>query len=131
MGVQRGVVDEILTTGVLVMTADTEATMQVPFGEKVGKAGVYGRLTPGGESVDPGLIDKLKSWRLGQARSQGVPAYVVFNDRTLEALAVLRPDTESGLLHVPESGPPSSRPTATSSSTCWVAIRDRCLGLRW
>ena len=105
MGGQRGVVDEILTTGVLVKAAGTAATMQVPFGEKVGKAGVYGRLTPGGESVDPGLMDKLKSWRLGQARAQGVPAYVVFNDRTLEALAVLRPDTEHGLLQVPGIGP--------------------------
>ena len=44
-------------------------------------------------------------WRLGQARAQGVPAYVVFNDRTLEALAALRPSTEHGLLQVPGIGP--------------------------
>ena len=106
MGGQRGVVDEILTTGVLVKTAESGATLQVPFGEKVGKAGVYGRLTPGSDgAADPGLMDKLKSWRLGQARAQGVPAYVVFNDRTLEALAALRPGTEEGLLQVPGIGP--------------------------
>jgi DNA helicase II / ATP-dependent DNA helicase PcrA len=105
MGGQRGVVDEILTTGVLVKTAETGATMPVPFGEKVGKAGVYGRLTPGGQSVDPGLMDKLKTWRLAQARAQGVPAFVVFNDRTLAALAALRPGTEEGLLQVPGIGP--------------------------
>ncbi|HWL48562.1 MAG TPA: HRDC domain-containing protein, partial [Acidimicrobiia bacterium] len=109
MGGQRGVVDEILTTGVLVKTAGTGATMQVPFGEKVGKvgkAGVFGRLTPGSDgAADPGLMERLKTWRLGQARAQGVPAYVVFNDRTLEALAVLRPSTEETLLQVPGIGP--------------------------
>ena len=109
MGGQRGVVDEILTTGVLVKSADSGAMLSVPFGEKVGKigkTGVYGRLTPGGDlAADPGLIDRLKTWRLGQARAQGVPAYVVFNDRTLEALAALRPSTEEGLLQVPGIGP--------------------------
>ena len=109
MGGQRGVVDEILTTGVLVKSAESGAVLSVPFGEKVGKAGktgVYGRLTPGSDgAADPGLIDRLKTWRLGQARAQGVPAYVVFNDRTLEALAALRPSTEEGLLQVPGIGP--------------------------
>ena len=106
MGGQRGVVDEILTTGVLVKSADSGAILSVPFGEKVGKGDVYGRLTPGSDgAADPALMDKLKSWRLGQARAQGVPAFVVFNDRTLEALAALRPGTEEGLLQVPGIGP--------------------------
>ena len=105
MGGQRGVVDEILTTGVVVKSAGNGAMLSVPFGEKVGKAGVYGRLTPGGQSVDAGLMDKLKTWRLAQARAQGVPAFVVFNDRTLAALAAIRPDTEEGLLQVPGIGP--------------------------
>jgi len=106
MGGQRGVVDEILTTGVLVKSAGSAATLSVPFGEKVGKAGISGRLTPGSDgAADVGLMERLKTWRLGQARAQGVPAYVVFNDRTLEALAALRPGTEQGLLEVPGIGP--------------------------
>ena len=56
-------------------------------------------------AADPALIDRLKTWRLGQARAQGVPAYVVFNDRTLEALVALRPSTEQTLLQVPGIGP--------------------------
>jgi superfamily II DNA helicase RecQ len=48
---------------------------------------------------------RLKEWRLDQARSQGVPAYVVFNDRTLEALAALRPTTEEALLAISGIGP--------------------------
>ncbi len=108
MGGQSGVVDEILTIGVLVKLPGTEATIAVPFGEKVekvGNAGVYGRLTPGEDGVDTGLVERLKTWRLGQARSQGVPAYVVFNDRTLDALAALRPGTEEALLEIPGIGP--------------------------
>jgi superfamily II DNA helicase RecQ len=50
-------------------------------------------------------VERLKAWRLAQARSQGVPAYVVFSDRTLEALIALRPDTEEALLRVPGIGP--------------------------
>ncbi|MEX1126661.1 MAG: ATP-dependent DNA helicase UvrD2 [Acidimicrobiia bacterium] len=104
-GGYQGRVDEILTTGVLVKLAGTEAVMGVPWGEQVVKAGVSGRLTPGGGSADPDLIERLKTWRLDQARSQGVPAYVVFNDRTLEAIASLRPSTETDLLEVPGIGP--------------------------
>ncbi|MGH8948136.1 MAG: 3'-5' exonuclease, partial [Acidimicrobiia bacterium] len=104
-GGHRGVVAEILTTGVLIRVTGTETTLAVPFGEKVSKNGVSGRLTPGGDGADPALVEKLKSWRLGQSRAQGVPAYVVFNDRTLEALAALRPTSVETLLQVPGIGP--------------------------
>jgi DNA helicase-2/ATP-dependent DNA helicase PcrA len=69
------------------------------------KAGVSGRLTPGDLVVDPDLMDRLKAWRLDQARVQGVPAYVIFNDRTLEAIVALRPSSETALLEVPGIGP--------------------------
>jgi DNA helicase-2/ATP-dependent DNA helicase PcrA len=104
-GGYRGSVDEILTTGVLVKLVETGAIMAVPWGERVSKAGVSGRLTPGAGSADPDLVERLKAWRLDQARSQGVPAYVVFNDRTLEAIASLRPSTEAALLDIPGIGP--------------------------
>ena len=104
-GGYRGVVDEVLTTGALVRLTETEAVMAVPFGEKITKGGVSGRLSPGGGPADPDLFERLKTWRLGQARAQGVPAYVVFNDRTLEAIAALRPSTEASLLSVPGIGP--------------------------
>lgn len=55
--------------------------------------------------ADPVLLEKLKTWRLEQARARGLPAYVVFNDRTLEELAARRPTTESGLLAVSGIGP--------------------------
>jgi DNA helicase-2/ATP-dependent DNA helicase PcrA len=98
-----GTVAEILTTGVLIDTAG--ATMAIPWGERVEKAGEKGRLAPGQGSAEPQLIERLRVWRLEQARSQGVPAYVVFNDKTLEALAAMRPTTGESLLTVPGIGP--------------------------
>ncbi len=100
-----GVVDEVLTTGALVRLIETGAVMAVPFGDRITKDGASGRLTPGGGPVDADVFERLKTWRLGQARAQGVPAYVVFNDRTLEAIAALRPTTEESLLSVPGIGP--------------------------
>jgi ATP-dependent DNA helicase UvrD/PcrA len=102
-GGYTGTVDEILVTGVLVKL-DT-ATMAVPWGEKVGKGGSSGRLTPGVGDASPATIERLRAWRLEQARQQGVPAYVVFNDRTLESLASVRPGTVDGLLQIPGIGP--------------------------
>jgi ATP-dependent DNA helicase RecQ len=37
------------------------------------------------------LFERLREWRAGEAREQGVPAYVVFNDATLRELATVRP----------------------------------------
>jgi DNA helicase-2/ATP-dependent DNA helicase PcrA len=37
------------------------------------------------------LFDRLKEWRRGRAIADGVPAYVVFHDRTLAAIADARP----------------------------------------
>ena len=103
-GGYRGTVTEVLVTGVL-LTLETGATMAVPWGERVGKSGSNGRLAPGTGSVDIGLADRLREWRRRQAQAQGVPAYVVFNDKTLEALAALRPSTSDALLGVPGIGP--------------------------
>ncbi len=103
-GGYRGTVTEVLVTGVL-LTLETGATMAVPWGERVTKAGALGRLAPGTGSVDADLADRLRDWRRQQAQAQGVPAYVVFNDKTLEALAALRPSSGEALLGVPGIGP--------------------------
>jgi DNA helicase II / ATP-dependent DNA helicase PcrA len=47
----------------------------------------------------------LKEWRLARAREEGVPAYVVFNDRTLAELLRLAPRTTAELAAVPGIGP--------------------------
>jgi DNA helicase-2/ATP-dependent DNA helicase PcrA len=47
----------------------------------------------------------LKRWRLEQSRSEGVPAFVVFSNRTLEEIARTDPDTLGELATVPGVGP--------------------------
>jgi ATP-dependent DNA helicase RecQ len=43
------------------------------------------------------LFERLKAWRGGEARSQGVPAYVILHDRTLADIARQRPATLQAL----------------------------------
>jgi DNA helicase-2/ATP-dependent DNA helicase PcrA len=47
----------------------------------------------------------LKEWRLARARAEEVPAYVVFNDRTLAELLARSPRTIAELAAVPGIGP--------------------------
>ena len=58
---------------------------------------------------DPVLVERLTQWRLEQARERGVPAFRIFNNRTLHAIAAARPDTEDELLAVPGIGPAKLR----------------------
>jgi ATP-dependent DNA helicase RecQ len=44
-----------------------------------------------GAQIDASLFARLKAWRSGQAREQSVPAYVIFHDSTLAAIAAERP----------------------------------------
>jgi ATP-dependent DNA helicase RecQ len=37
------------------------------------------------------LFERLRAWRAGEARAQGVPAYVILHDRALAAIAQARP----------------------------------------
>jgi DNA helicase-2/ATP-dependent DNA helicase PcrA len=50
-------------------------------------------------------VAALKEWRLARARAEEVPAYVVFNDRTLAELVARTPTTLAELADVPGIGP--------------------------
>jgi DNA helicase-2/ATP-dependent DNA helicase PcrA len=50
-------------------------------------------------------VQALREWRLARARADEVPAYVVFNDRTLAELAARTPQTLAELAAVPGIGP--------------------------
>jgi len=47
--------------------------------------------------ADRALFERLKAWRLGEARAQGVPAYVILHDRTLAGIAQARPASLAAL----------------------------------
>lgn len=54
--------------------------------------------------VDEDLLMQLKDWRRDAAKEQSVPAYIVFSDNTLIAIAELRPADESALIAIPGIG---------------------------
>jgi ATP-dependent DNA helicase RecQ len=55
-------------------------------------------------NVDPDLYARLKEWRAEQARTQSVPAYVVFHDSTLAAIAAAQPRDLDALSAIPGIG---------------------------
>jgi DNA helicase-2/ATP-dependent DNA helicase PcrA len=58
---------------------------------------------PTAEDVE--LFTRLRAWRRKQAEAQGVPAYVVFSDATLVAIADARAESRAALARIPGVGP--------------------------
>ncbi len=56
------------------------------------------------DESDP-VFQALKKWRLSVAKANDVPAFVIFNDKTLHAIASERPTNEASLLGVSGIGP--------------------------
>lgn len=73
-------------------------TMTDPAATKLGRCAEHP------SDMDESLLDALKAWRAVEARSRSVPAYVVFTDATLVALAEQRPADPSGLVAIPGIG---------------------------
>lgn len=80
-----------------------------------------------GANADPELFKALKAWRSQAAKVGGVPAFVIFHDTTLAAIAEARPASRDALLALPGLGPVKAErygdqllavvATASSSST--------------
>lgn len=51
-------------------------------------------------SFDEELFERLRTWRSETARAESVPAYVVFTDLTLQAIAEVRPRSVEALLSI-------------------------------
>jgi ATP-dependent DNA helicase RecQ len=66
--------------------------------------------TTGATDYDAKIFDALREWRREKAaRLGGVPAYIIYPDRTLQELARVRPQTEAELLEVKGIGPAKAR----------------------
>jgi DNA helicase-2/ATP-dependent DNA helicase PcrA len=59
---------------------------------------------PAPTNVDEELLGRLKAWRSERARAMKVPAYVVFTDATLTAIAEKQPSDAAGLTAIPGIG---------------------------
>ncbi|MEO8631299.1 MAG: RQC domain-containing protein, partial [Betaproteobacteria bacterium] len=58
------------------------------------------RATATAFAADAGLLDRLREWRREQAKTQGVPAYVILHDSTLDELAHRKPGDRFALSSV-------------------------------
>lgn len=71
-----------------------EATLTTTIARKLG------RCETCESPYDEDLFERLRAWRLEKAGEESVPAFVVFTDATLRALAEVRPSSERELLRV-------------------------------
>jgi ATP-dependent DNA helicase RecQ len=55
-------------------------------------------------AADAGVLERLKAWRMSQAREQAVPASVIFHDRTLAEIAASRPQDQEALAAISGMG---------------------------
>ena len=63
-----------------------------------------GRCAECPSDLDQALFQQLRDWRTDQAREQSLPAYVIFTDATLTAIAETRPIDRAGLARIPGVG---------------------------
>jgi DNA helicase-2/ATP-dependent DNA helicase PcrA len=83
------------------------AELEMHFGEIVTANGKTLPLGPASERVErkSALYDELKAWRLKRCRDDGVPAYVIFHDATLEEIAQREPVSTDQLAEIGGVGP--------------------------
>jgi ATP-dependent DNA helicase RecQ len=107
----RGVVRQLLAQGMLSVEGDygtlvlTEGSAGVLRGdtkvmmrrepERTGRAASAPKQKAAVDlpAADAPVFERLRAWRATVAKTQGVPAYVVFHDATLRQIAALRPAT--------------------------------------
>jgi ATP-dependent DNA helicase RecQ len=65
--------------------------------------GAAGRAKPADVELSPeqeSVFEELRAWRGATAKEQGVPAYVVFHDATLRAIAAAGPSSLPELMGI-------------------------------
>jgi DNA helicase-2/ATP-dependent DNA helicase PcrA len=72
-------------------------------------------------SLDEALFDRLRDWRRELASEQKVPAYVIFTDATLTAIAEARPSDRAALARISGVG-------ATKLDRYGEAVLELCTG---
>jgi ATP-dependent DNA helicase RecQ len=119
----RGVVRQLLAQGLVAVEGDygtlalTAASASVLGGErtvllrrdperpakaaKVKSSGKAGRAAPVDLPAEAaGVFERLRAWRGGVAKEQGMPAYVIFHDATLREIAARQPSSLPELAEV-------------------------------
>lgn len=79
------------------MAREQERPAKEGGGRKARKGGMASMLLA---EEDEKLFEKLRGLRTEIARSQGVPPYIVFSDKTLVSMCVIKPRTKAQMLSV-------------------------------
>lgn len=91
---------EVLHEGgtiVMKMAKEAEHPAKIQGEKKTKKSRMAGMSLSG---ADEGLFEKLRELRTEIAREEGVPPYIVFSDKTLASMCMVKPDTKSDMLSV-------------------------------
>ncbi|MFE9749228.1 DNA helicase RecQ [Saccharothrix saharensis] len=108
----RGVVRQLLAQGLLAVEGEYSTLVLTPAGDEVlyqGRPVLMRREAERAAKVKTAkaaksapvdlpaeaapVFEKLRTWRTAQAREQGVPPYIIFNDATLRQIAATTPST--------------------------------------
>ncbi len=96
-----------------IATPPREAGTTVPPGEAATRTGKRQPLPDDrgsqeaalpGTQLSSAVEEALRAWRLGEAKRRSVPAFRIFSDATLRAIAKARPQTAGELLAIPGIG---------------------------
>ncbi|MEY2423694.1 MAG: ATP-dependent helicase UvrD/PcrA [Acidimicrobiaceae bacterium] len=88
--------------------APADAALHLPVVRETVRAAGKPRVGRSASTLEPGdqvLFEELRRWRSQQAKAASVPAFVIFDDKTLTEVAARRPTDRAGLLAVPGIGP--------------------------
>jgi len=103
-GGYSGTVIEIEPDGVTVELPGG-GELHVPYGDRVTSKGSTLPLGPPRNEPDQTTLGALKKWRRDRAKEDGVPAFVVFHDSTLQEIASRSPASLDDLVTIPGIGP--------------------------
>ncbi len=97
-------------TGIEVMKGEREVVLfALPSKPKPARRRRAGADPLALEDADEVLFESLRALRRELARARGVPPYIIFNDRTLAAMAATKPSTPEDLLEIKGVGEKKAR----------------------
>jgi superfamily II DNA helicase RecQ len=99
--ISDGVVEEFAARAATPAKTKKARTAAEKAGKSAEKPAEPVQLSAEGEA----LVARLKKWRAAEAKRLRVPAYVVLHDRTLTALAGMRPGNQKQMLEIDGIGP--------------------------
>jgi ATP-dependent DNA helicase RecQ len=108
----RRLLDELVAVGCLAqsqgqypMVQVTDRGRAVLGGSETIAISIAAEIVPAAAHADPAMFQRLREWRSVVARRQGIAAFMVFPDKTLNELASRRPGDLAQLEEVPGIGP--------------------------